>query len=185
MTQTDLSKYNNEWFNEGAGYLKRTIWFFVNALFFINPYNPFSGLKVKLLRLFGARVGQGVVIKPGVNIKFPWKLTVGNHVWIGERVWIDNLDSVTIGDHCCLSQEALILIGNHNYKSETFDLMVEPVVLEDGVWLGARSTVVGGVRCESHAVLALQSVASTNLKPFSIYRGNPAIKVKERVIASR
>jgi len=185
MTQTDLSKYNNAWFDEGAGIVKRTVWFFINALFFINPYNPFSGCKVRLLRLFGAKVGKGVVIKPAVNIKYPWKLTIGNYVWIGERVWIDNLDQVIIGDHCCLSQEAMILIGNHNYKQETFDLMVEPVVLESGVWIGARSIVVGGVTCESHSVLSVHSVASTSLKAYSVYRGNPAIKIKTRTITSR
>jgi len=184
MTQTDLSLYNNAWFDEGAGFVKRTMWFIVNALFFINPYNPFSGIKVRLLRLFGAKVGKGVFIKPAVNIKYPWKLEIGNYVWIGERVWIDNLDNVIIGDHCCLSQEAFILIGNHNYKLSTFDLMIAPVVLEEGVWLGAKSIVIGGVTCESHSVLSVQSVASTTLKAFSIYRGNPAIKIKTRVINS-
>ncbi len=184
MTQTDLSRYNNSWFNEGAGFVRRTVWFFVNVLFFINPFNPFSGIKVRLLRLFGAKVGKGVVIKPGVNIKYPWKLEIGNYVWVGERVWIDNLDSVKIGDHCCLSQEALILIGNHNYKSDTFDLMIAPVVLEEGVWLGARSIVTGGVKCGSHAVLSVQSVASTDLNAYTINRGNPAVKIKTRVITS-
>ncbi|WP_430817964.1 WcaF family extracellular polysaccharide biosynthesis acetyltransferase [Carboxylicivirga sp. N1E11] len=182
MTQTDLSKYNNDWFNEGAGLVKRSLWFMVNALFFINPLNPLSGIKVQLLRLFGAEVGKGVVIKPGVNIKYPWKLVLGDYTWIGERVWIDNLEKVVIGRNCCLSQECLILIGNHNYKLSTFDLMVAPVVIEDGVWMGARSIVTGGVRCGSHSVLSVNSVASANLEPYAIYRGNPAHKVKDRHI---
>lgn len=182
MTKTDLSRYNNDWFNEGASYLKRTIWFLVNALFFINPCNPLSGVKVRLLKLFGAKIGRGVVIKPGVNIKYPWKLEVGDYTWIGERVWIDNLDKVVIGKHCCLSQETFILIGNHNYKLPTFDLMIAPVVLEDGVWLGARSIVTGGVTCRSHAVLSVNSVASSSLEAYGIYRGNPADMVKQRTI---
>lgn len=183
MKQTDLSKYDNSWFKEGAGVVKRTLWYFTNALFFINPLNPLSGIKVSLLRMFGAKIGKGVVVKPGVNIKYPWKLEVGNYTWIGEKVWIDNLDMVTIGSNCCLSQNATILIGNHNYKESTFDLMVDAVVLEDGVWIGANSLVTGGVRCKSHSVLAVNSVASSDLDPYSIYRGNPAIKVKERVIS--
>ena len=182
MAVTDLSKYNNSWFTTGAGSIKKALWFITNALFFINPLNPFSGIKVSLLRMFGARIGKGVVIKPGVNIKFPWKLNIGDYSWIGEKVWIDNLDTVTIGSNCCLSQGALILIGNHNYKVNTFDLMVEPVVLEDGVWLGAGSIVTGGVTCRSHSVLAVNSVASSDLNAYSVYRGNPALKVKERVI---
>ncbi|MBR8536117.1 WcaF family extracellular polysaccharide biosynthesis acetyltransferase [Carboxylicivirga sediminis] len=183
MTSTDLSKYNNDWFDEGAGYLKRTIWFMVNALFFINPCNPLSGLKVRLLRLFGAKLGKGVVIKPGVNIKYPWKLEIGDNTWIGERVWIDNLDKVVIGRNCCLSQEALILIGNHNYKRSAFDLMVAPVLIEDGVWLGARSVVTGGITCGNHSVLSVNSVASSSMEPYVIYRGNPAEKVKVRIIS--
>ncbi len=182
MNQVDLSKYNNDWFDEGKGTFIRTLWYFINVLFFINPLNPLSGLKVRLLRLFGAQVGRGVVIKPGVNIKYPWKLKVGDYTWVGERVWIDNLDQVTIGNNCCLSQESFILIGNHNFKTETFDLMVAPVVLEDGVWLGARSVVTGGISCKSHSVLAVNSVASNNLEAYAIYRGNPAEKVKDRTI---
>ncbi len=182
MTTTDLSQYNNDWFDEGAGMLKRTIWFFVNALFFICPLNPLSGLKTFLLRRFGAKVGKGVVIKPRVNIKYPWKLSIGDYSWIGEGVWIDNLDRVDIGAHCCLSQEALLLIGNHNYKNSSFDLMIAPIVLEDGVWIGAQSTVTGGVTCKSHSVLAVQSVASSDLEAYGIYRGNPAVRVKERVM---
>ncbi len=180
MKITDLSKYDNSWFNTGAGGVKRTLWFFINALFFISPLNPFSGIKVRLLRLFGAKIGKGVVIKPSVNIKYPWNLEIGNYSWIGEKVWIDNLDLVSIGENCCLSQGALLLIGNHDYKKETFDLIVEPIYIEDGVWVGAKSIVTGGVTCANHSVLAVNSVASSNLEPFGIYRGNPAIKVKTR-----
>jgi acetyltransferase-like isoleucine patch superfamily enzyme len=127
---TDLSQYDNSWYNTGAGKLKTTLWYMTNVLFFINPLNPLSGIKVRLLRLFGATIGKGVVIKPGVNIKHPWRLIIGNHTWIGEKVWIDNLDMVTIGSHCCLSQGVLLLCGNHNYKRPTFDLMIAPIVLE-------------------------------------------------------
>lgn len=179
---TDLSRYNNEWFDEGAGVIKRSFWFITNVLFFINPLNPISSIKVRLLRLFGAQIGKGVVIKPGVNIKYPWKLQVGNYTWIGEKVWIDNLDQTIIGSNCCLSQGALLLNGNHNYKKHTFDLIINPIILEDGVWIGAKSVVTGGVTCHSLSVLAVQSVTSSDLEANSIYRGNPAVKVKERVI---
>lgn len=180
--QTDLSAYNNDWFDEGAGVAKRSLWFLINALFFINPMNPFSGVKVILLKWFGAKIGKGVVVKPGVNIKYPWKLKIGDFSWIGERVWIDNLDKVVIGNHCCLSQEALLLCGNHNYKSQTFDLITKPIVLEDGVWIGARSIVTGGVTCCTHSVLAAGSLASVNLASWSVYRGNPCVKVNDRKI---
>jgi putative colanic acid biosynthesis acetyltransferase WcaF len=133
-----------------------------------------------LLKFFGAKIGKGLVIKPAVNIKYPWKLLVGDDVWIGEGVWIDNLDLVTLGDNVCLSQGALILCGNHNYKKTTFDLITLPVLLEAGVWIGAKAIVCPGVTCSTHAVLAVGSVANKNLDAYSVYQGNPALKVKER-----
>lgn len=180
MNSTDLSKYDNSWYSPGRGVVIRSLWFVVNVLFFINPLQLFSGLKVSLLRLFGAVIGQGVVVKPGVNIKYPWHLTIGDNSWIGENVWIDSLADVVIGRNCCLSQGAVIITGNHNYKSPTFDLKVSPVVLEEGVWLGAGSMVTPGITCHSHSVLSAASVASSNLEPYFIYRGNPAEKIRPR-----
>ncbi len=138
-----------------------------------------------LLRLFGARIGRGVVIKPAVNIKYPWKLIVGDHCWIGENVWIDNLADVKIGSHVCLSQGAMLLTGNHDFTSPSFDLKPAEIVLHDGVWIGARAVVCPGVTCRSHAVLTVQSVATRDLEAYSVNQGNPAVKVKDRVIDKR
>ncbi len=179
MLQTDLEKYSNSWYKPGGTVFKRGVWFCVNACFFASFF-PFSRFKVFLLRLFGAEIGKGVVIKPSVNIKYPWKLKVGDYVWIGERVWIDNLDRIEIGSNSCLSQGAFLLCGNHNYKKTGFDLMTAPVTLAEGVWIGAHAIVCPGVVCNSHAVLAAGSVASKNLEAYCIYQGNPAQKVKER-----
>lgn len=178
----NLAKFDNSsFFRVGAGFFKRGSWFVCNGLFFKTPFH-FYGVKVFLLRLFGAQIGSNVVIKPHVNIKFPWRLTIGDNVWIGEQVWIDNLDIVNIGNNVCISQGAFLLCGNHNYKKETFDLMVGSITLEDGVWIGAKAMVCGNVICHSHSILMVQSVAVKNLDAYGIYRGNPAEKIKERVI---
>ncbi len=179
--QTDLSKYNNDWYQPGSP-VKRVLWYFVNGAIMLNPMNPFSGLRKFSLRLFGAKIGTDVVVKPRVNVKYPWKLTIGDHVWIGEQVWIDNLDEVVIGNHVCLSQGAMLLCGNHNYKKVTFDLMIGPIRLEDGVWIGAQTTVCPGVTCKSHAVLSVGSVANKDLEAYGIYSGIPAEKIKDRVV---
>jgi putative colanic acid biosynthesis acetyltransferase WcaF len=179
--KTNLSTYNNSWYEPG-GRLKILLWYFVNTLFFINPLNPFSGLKIVLLKLFGAKIGKGVHIKPGVHIKYPWLLEIGNHVWIGENVWIDNLSKVTIEDHVCISQGAMLLCGNHNYKKSTFDLMINEIILEEGVWIGAKSVVCPGATCKTHAILSAGSIANIDLEPFTIYQGNPAKKIRNRVI---
>jgi len=179
--KTDLSKFNNNWYKPGANVIVRGLWYLINLTYFKSGF-PFMRPKRFWLRLFGAKVGIGVVIKPGVNIKYPWNLSVGNYSWIGENVWIDNLGKVKIGDNVCLSQGAMLLTGNHNYKKSTFDLLVEEIILEDGVWIGAKSMVAPGVTCKSHSVLSVQSVAVENLEPYSIYHGNPAVKVRDRVI---
>ncbi|CDF80620.1 acetyltransferase [Formosa agariphila KMM 3901] len=134
------------------------------------------------MKLFGAKIGKGVVIKPGVNIKFPWLLTIGDYTWIGEKVWIDNLAEVIIGKNVCISQEAMLLCGNHNYKKSTFDLMVGKVNIEDGAWVGAKSIVCPGVTIGSHAILTVNSVATTRLDANNIYQGNPAKQIRKRVI---
>ena len=181
MNKTDLAQFNNDWYDTGAGAVKRLLWYFTNAIW-LNSAFPVSWLKIFFLRLFGAKIGDGVLIKPYVNIKYPWKLIVGNNVWIGENVWIDNLANVSIGNNVCLSQGAMLLCGNHNYKKASFDLMIGEIVLEEGVWVGSKSVVCPGVICKSHSVLSVASVAVKNLDAYSIYQGNPAQKTKERVI---
>lgn len=127
-------------------------------------------------------MGKKVLIKPGVNIKYPWQLEIGDNCWIGERVWIDNLAKVRIGSHVCLSQGAMLLCGNHDYGKSTFDLILGEIKLEDGAWIGALSVVGPGVTVGSHALLSVGSVATRNLDGWKIYRGNPAEVVCERVI---
>jgi putative colanic acid biosynthesis acetyltransferase WcaF len=179
--RTDLSRYTNSWFNPGPRW-KILLWFIINSLT-VNTYLPLPvALKRFVLKAFGARLGTGVMIKPGVNIKYPWLLTIGNYVWIGEEVWIDNLCSITIEDNVCLSQGAMLLTGNHDYRVPTFDLIVRPIVLRAGAWIGARAVVCPGVEVGSHAVLAVGSIATRTLDPYGVYQGNPAVRVRERTV---
>ncbi len=176
----DLSTFRNPSFDRGAPRWKEFCWMMASALFFRHPLSIWNGAKIWWLRRFGAKIGKGVLIKPQVQIKFPWKLRIGDHAWIGENVWIDNLAPVDIGSHVCISQGAYIFTGNHDYKKTTFDLIVKPVVIENGAWVGAKAIVCPGVTIATHAVVAAGSVATGDVQSHSIYQGNPAVWVRER-----
>ncbi len=172
-----LSSYNNRMYKPGP-VIKRILWLYVSIIFFKSGIFPFYFIKTFFLKLFGAKLGKGVLIKPHVNIKYPWFLEIGNFVWIGENVWIDNLILVKIGSNVCISQGAYLLTGNHNYKTDTFELMRESIIIEDEVWIGAKSIVCPGVTCAKLSVLTAGSVANKDLMANSIYRGNPAMNIK-------
>jgi putative colanic acid biosynthesis acetyltransferase WcaF len=179
---TRLDSFRNDWYDPGRGVAVRLAWIAVNGTFLLTSVPWPSRMKAWLLRAFGARVGAGVVLKPRINVKYPWNVTIGDHSWIGEGVWIDSLAKVTIGANCCLSQGVTIETGNHDWSRPTFDLVLNEVVLEDGAWAAVKSLLLPGARLRSHAVLGAGGVLSGDTLPYSVFAGNPAKKVKDRFV---
>ena len=180
----DLNRFNNSSFDRGASRFKEALWVLVRAVFFLSPCPWPSALRVFLLRRFGAKIGQGVVIRSRVNVWLPWRLEVGDHVWLGEEVFILNLAPVTIAANVCISQRAFLCTGNHDYTSPTFDLITKPIRVEQGSWVGASSFVGPGVTVGQGSVLTAGSIAAKDLAPSGIYHGNPALFLRERVLRS-
>ena len=183
MSRVRLRDYDNSWYHPGRSKLWQAGWFFIGLPLFRCTVLPLSGFRVRLLKIFGANVGRGVVIKPGVNIKYPWHLRVGDHVWLGEGCWIDNLTLVYIGDDVCISQGAYLCTGNHNWSDPAFGLKVDPIVLGNGSWVGARATVSPGVTLGEGAVAASGSVVTRTIPDYEIHAGNPAAFVRRRVLS--
>lgn len=176
---TDLSKFNRSDYIEGPKW-KVGIWYLINHFVFHTAIPVPSSLKVWILRRFGAVVGNNVVIKHNVRIKNAWKLTIGDNSWLGEGAWIENLDYVDIGKNVCVSQDAMLLTGNHDYTRNDFRYRLKEVKLEDGVWIGAHSVVCPGVTCKSHSILTVNSVATRSMEAWGVYSGNPAILIRNR-----
>ena len=177
-----LRKYDSAWFDRGRSKLVETLWLVLDAVL-VRSRVPGYVHRRLILRAFGARIGKRVLIKPGVRIKFPWRLKIGDDSWIGEEVWIDNLAPVQIGANCCISQGVYICTGSHDWGRATFDLLVKPVKIEDGAWIASQSAIGPGVLVGEGAVLSLGSVATSDLAPWGIYQGVPATLVKHRAIS--
>lgn len=167
-------------FNRGAGKPKEICWYLFKMFFFLTAFPYPSTLKVAILRMFDAKIGKGVIIKPRVNIVFPWKLRIGNDVWLGEEVILLNFEQITIGNDVCISQRTFLCGGNHDFKEPSMPYRNGPIILEDGVWIGASCFVGPGITISVDTVVSAGSVITTSLMANAIYKGNPAVFVKER-----
>lgn len=169
-------------FDRQASSTKMAVWYIIKMVFFLSAF-PFPGkLKVILLRIFGAKIGSGLVIKPRVNIHFPWKLVLGNNVWLGEEVFILNFERVEIGNNVCISQRSFLCGGNHDFRIPSFPYRNGPITLNDGAWVGACAFIGPGVTIGIDSIVMAGSFAFSDLEPNGIFRGNPAVFVKKRWI---
>ncbi len=177
-----LSTFRNSWYSPGRSRTWQALWFFLGSPILRCSVLPSSSIRVFLLRAFGARIGSGVVIKPGVRIKNPWRLSVGDHCWLGEDCWIDNIGDVVIEDDVCISQGAYLCTGNHDWSDTAFGLIVKPIYLHQGSWVGARALIAPGVALGKCSIAAAGSIVRESVAPYQIVGGNPAVFLRSRVI---
>jgi putative colanic acid biosynthesis acetyltransferase WcaF len=170
-----LDQFDNSEFSRGASLLNEFLWWVVRSVFFA-PWFPIpSAVKVLALRAFGAKVGQGVVIRSRVNISFPWNLSIGDYVWIGDEVMILSLASVTIASHVCISQRAFLCTGSHRFQKENFDLVAKPIVIEEGCWVAANVFIAPGVTLGTGTMCTAGTVVLKSSGPNMVLSGNPAV----------
>jgi putative colanic acid biosynthesis acetyltransferase WcaF len=180
----DLSSFDNSHYDPGRSFLVRSVWFLFGLPLLRCSLLPSSGFRRRLLRLFGAEIGEGAVIKPGVRVKYPWKFSAGKHCWIGEDSWIDNLAPVILGDHVCISQNVYFCTGNHDWAEPTFDLITHPIRIESGAWIAARASIGPGVLVGQCAVVGFGAVVTSPVPSYEIHAGNPATFFRRRSIAT-
>jgi len=176
----NLETYDNSDFDRGAPRWKRRLWVLVSAVFFQNPLPRLgSRFRAALLRAFGARVGKDVIFGSNVYISCPWRLAVGDHVWLGDDVGIQSLAQVTIESNVCVSRRCYLSTGSHDFRREDFKLKVAPILIRQGSWIAIGSLVVAGVTIGEGAVVSAGSVVLRDVPANCLVRGNPAQIVYE------
>ena len=178
----NLSNFDNSRFERGVPAWKEAAWWVVRSLLFAPWFPVPSGLKCVALRLFGAKVGRGVVIRSRVSITFPWRFECGDNIWIGDEVYILSLARVTLGSNVCLSQRAFLCTGSHDFRKETFDLVTKPITVGDGCWIAAGAFVGQGVNIGGGSVVAAGAVVVKDIAVGTLVGGNPArvLETQER-----
>ena len=180
MIYQDLSKFRLNSAERGRSAFVVQLWWLIRAIFFSTSPQFLYGWRRWLLKLFGAKIGNGVLIRPSVRITYPWKLIIGDNAWIGDHAEIYNLSQIIIGNNAVVSQGCYLCAGTHDYKQLDFPQVSREIVIEDEVWLAAQVFVMPGVNVGRGAVVGARSMVTKNVRPAMICLGTPAIEVSER-----
>ena len=146
------------------------LWFFIQHLFLKAPVLP-SKFRRLLLRLFGASVGSGVLIRRGVRVHFPWNLEIGDDCWIGEEVWFINHEKIKIGSNVCISQRSIICSSGHDYRFASLEYSHKPIEIKDGAWICLDAKVLSGVTIGECSVVSAGEVARKSVPDYSMLVG--------------
>ncbi len=157
------------------------LWWIVEGLFFHPSPQFMYAWRRWLLRLFGAKVGNHVLIRPSAHITYPWNVTLADYVWIGDHAVLYSLGEIDIGPHTVVSQRAYICAASHDYSVPSFDIYSAPVVLEQEVWICTDVFVGPGVRVGRGSVVGARSSVFKDLPPMMLCLGNPARPVRPRI----
>ena len=160
--------------------LGRAVWMLVGKPIFRISFHNWYGFRAALLRLFGARIGTGVAIRPSVNIEVPWMVEIDDDATVGDYAIIYSLGMVTIGKRSIISQYAHLCAGTHDYADHAFKLIRDPVTVGSDVWVGTDAFIGPGVKIGDLSVVGARSSVYKDLPPRMVCVGNPAKPIKER-----
>lgn len=181
----DLRQYDQSWFDRGRPGWVILLWWLVQAIAFPLTPHPLHAARIALLRLFGAQIGRGVLIRPTARFTYPWKVAIGDHSWIGDDVVFYSLDRITVGQHCVISQKTYLCTGSHDLRSPSFQLQTAPIAIGNGVWIASDCFVAPGVQIGSNAAIGVRSTVLSNLPAQQVCWGTPCVPRYERAIGQR
>ena len=180
----DLSKYDQSWFDRGRPGWFVLLWWFVQAIAFPLTPQPLYGVRRSLLRWFGAKIGKNVLIRPSARFTYPWKITIGDHSWIGDDVVLYSLERIYIGKHCVISQKSYLCTGSHDIQKPAFDLITAPINLSNGVWVAADCFIGPGVQIGANAVIGARSSVFKDMPEGQVCLGSPCRPCYPREVKS-
>lgn len=176
MRRQNLKNYKlpSNW-SRGKNFFSEIIWQICFKSLICSPF-PGTNWRKLILIVFGAKIGTGVRLSPGLKVKLPWRLSIGDYSWIGEDAWIDNIDFVIIGNNVCISQGVYFCTGNHDFKNENFNLICEAIYVDSESWVGAKSIIGPGNKIGKGSVIKMGSIISRDIPPQSLISNNQSIK---------
>ncbi len=181
----DLRKYDQSWFDRGKPGWYILFWWLVQAIAFPLSLHNFNFFRCGLLRLFGAKIGTGVVIRPTARFTYPWKIEIGDYSWIGDDVVLYSLDKITIGTNCVISQKSYLCTGSHNLQDEAFGLITTPIVISNGVWIATDCFIAPGVTIGANTVVGARSSVFKNLEGGQVAWGSPCKTQRPRKVSPK
>lgn len=174
----DLSRFTGT--ARGYEAWRAQLWWLFQSFFVLpTPQYLFAWRRFALI-LFGAKIGKHVLIRPSVRVTYPWNVTIGDYVWIGDNVTLYSVAEISIGSHSVISQEAYLCAGTHDHRDITFPFKATPIRIGEECWVAARSFVGPGVDIGTGAVVAAGSVVTESVPAAAIVAGVPAKTVGDR-----
>ena len=149
----------------------RLVWWFSFFRFLFGFFLTPNIVRIQFLRFFGSTIGNGVKIRSGVKVHFPWNLQIGDDCWIGQEVWFINHEKITIGSNVCISQRSIICSGGHDYRSASLEYAHKPVTIKDGAWVCLDAKVLPGVTIGECSVVSAGEIVRKSLPDYSMLVG--------------
>ena len=166
-------------FKRGKNFLVEACWVLLFSPI-ISCFIPGSKWRGYILKFFGAEIGESVRFNRGLKVKMPWRLSIGNFCWIGEETWFDNIANIKIANNVCISQGVYFCTGNHNYKKSSFDLIYKPILIEDEVWIGAKSIIAPGYKIGKGSVITIGSIIKKDIPEYSVFKNNSIFNIYKK-----
>ena len=164
--------------------LGRIVWGLTSFLLFRFSPKPLHAWRSFLLRCFGAKVGHGVHVYPGVKIWAPWNLELEDESGIASGVILYSQGKITIGKRTVVSQGAHLVTGTHDYSDAGFPLVTKPIHIGNYVWIATEAFIHPGVTIGAGCVIGARSVVNRDMPAWMVCAGHPCKPLKARKMNS-